>query len=432
MIVLLISVSLARAELPIDEEPIRYRNTTATDRIAKLQKQVQSGEVRLKHSGDERGYLASVLQALKIPVESQTLVFSKTSFQHTRIAPKTPRALYFNDDVYVGFVRGGDVLEFAAVDPQLGAVFYIMDNQPDEKPEFQRQTDTCTQCHVSGKTKDVPGLMLRSVFPDRAGYPVFSAGAYLTDQTSPFKERWGGWYVTGTHGDQRHMGNMIVSSALNRPESADLEAGANRTSLKGLVDTAPFLTSTSDIVALMVMEHQSQMHNLITSANYQARIGRHYDLGMNKAFNEPLDRVSQSTRSRINSAAEKLVAYMLFSEETKLTAPVVGSPEFVRAFSQNARRDAQGRSLRDFDLKTRLFKYPCSYLIDSEAFEGLPPLVKERMYERLKEILTGQDKHAEYAHLSSDDRRAILEILVATKPNLPADWKSLVKSETSR
>ena len=413
----------AFGELPIDQDPINYRTSTATDPVAKLQAKLARGEVKLKHDGDRQGYLKSVLEALKVPAESQTLVFSKTSFQHSRIAPKTPRALYFNDDVYIGWVQGGDVLEIAAVDPRLGATFYLLDQEPAAKPEFQRQTDTCIQCHISGKTKDVPGFMLRSVYTDRIGYPVFSAGGFVTDQTSPLKERWGGWYVTGKHGEQRHMGNVVVTNQAH-PERLDFEAGANRTDLEGLVDTWPYLSRGSDLVALMVFEHQVTMHNLITFAGYQTRIGRHYDGEMNRAFGEPAERVTDSTKGRMKDAASKLVEYMLFSDEARLTAPVEGSSTFATEFAARGPRDRKGRSLRDFDLKTRLFKYPCSFLIYSEAFDALPTLMKEQVYQRLHDVLTGKNKRPEFAHLTDADRRAILEILLDTKPGLPDAWKS--------
>ena len=87
--------------------------------------------------------MESVLKALDVPTESQVLVFSKTSFQASRIVPRLPRALYFNDHVSVGFVRGGDVLEIASVDPKQGVIFYTLDQQPAEKPQFLLQTDNC-------------------------------------------------------------------------------------------------------------------------------------------------------------------------------------------------------------------------------------------------------------------------------------------------
>ena len=423
MVIVVATATLARAELPIDREPINYHTAPATDPIARLQVRLDRGEIKLKHDDEGPGYLKSVLDALGVSATSQTLVFSKTSFQHTRIAPRTPRALYFGDDVYVGYVKAGDALEFAAVDPKLGATFYLLDQEPKRRPKFVRQADACLQCHHSSKTQDVPGHLVRSVFPDEGGMPLFGAGSFVTDQASPLKERWGGWYVTGTHGAQRHMGNVVVADR-DHPERLDVEAGANRVDLKGLVDTWPYLTEYSDIVALMVIEHQTQLHNRITLAGYQARLGRYYDEGLNKALNQPIDAVSASTQSRIKSYAEGLVKAMLFVDEARLTAPVEGTSGFAAQFTSRGPRDRRGRSLRDFDLKTRLFKYPCSYLIYSEAFDALPKPTKDHVYLRLREVLTGQDTSRDFAHLGTDDRRAILEILRETKIGLPDDWKA--------
>ncbi len=410
----------SRADLPIEGEPILYHTAAVHDPVAKLQERLDRGEVKLDRT-ESHGYLEAVLEQLGVPRSSQTLVFSKTSFQHSRISPRQPRALYFNDDTYVGWVQGGDMLEIATVDPKQGAVFYLLDQRPSDSPAFLRQTDTCLQCHQSSKTQDVPGLLVRSVYPDRAGLPVFRAGSFVTGHESPMEERWGGWYVTGTHGAQRHMGNVIVQDPAN-PERLDREAGANRKDLSGLVDTWPYLTGHSDIVALMVLEHQTQMHNFITLAGYQTRLATYYEAGINKALGRPADAMSDSTRRRIESAAEKLVRYLLFVDESPLTAAVEGTSGFAQEFASRGPRDRRGRSLRDLDLTHRLFKYPCSYLIDSEAFNALPAPAKDHVYHRLHQILTGKDQSPEFAHLSHDDRSAILEILRDTKHDLPAEW----------
>ncbi len=407
----------SRAELPIEREPIRYADSKPTDPIARLQARIDAGSERLAFDEEGTGYLASVLRALGVSKTSQTLVFSKTSFQHTRIAPRTPRAVYFSDDVYVGWCQGGDVVEVAAVDPKLGATFYILDQEKVRKPRFQRQTDLCIQCHMSSKTKDVPGHLVRSIYPDRRGYPIFSAGGHVTDATSPLKERWGGWYVTGQHGDQRHMGNAILEDA-DHPENLDVESGANLDDLKRKVDTTPYLAGTSDIVALMVMEHQTQAHNVITAAGYDARMADLYDKGINEALGRPAGTVSDSTKSRIRSHAENIVQAFLFCNEAKLTAPITGNSGFVEQFAERGTRDKQGRSLRDFDLKTRLFRYPCSYLIESEAYRSLPQPVRDRVALRLREILEDRDHTEPFAHLSTQDRRNILQILEETNPDI--------------
>lgn len=403
----------ARGDLPIEGEPIKYLSTPATDPVAWLQSRIEKGEVVLKHERD-RGYLKSVLEALDISPKSQALVFSKTSFQHTRISPKAPRALYFNDEVYVGWVQHGDVLEVASVDPSLGAVYYLLDQAPADRPAFSRETHACLQCHHSSKTQDVPGLLVRSIYPNRGGTPVFSAGAFVTSHESPLRERWGGWYVTGIHGAQRHMGNVVLQG--ENPDNLDREAGANVIDLNALLDTTPYLTPHSDIVALMVLEHQTQAHNALIRAGFETRIALRQEAEINRSLGRPAGAVSESTRHRIDSYTEKLVRAILFVDEAPLTAPIAGTSGYAEQFAARGPRDPKGRSLRDFDLKRRLFKYPCSYLIYSEAFDALPAEAKEQVYRRLREVLTGQDKSPDFAHLSPDDRLAILEILRATRP----------------
>jgi hypothetical protein len=412
----------ARGELPIEQEPINYLTAPVADPVSRLQDRIGRGEVALKHRGAQ-GYLKSLLEQLGISPESQALVFSKTSFQAPRISPRMPRAIYFNDDTYVGWVRGGDYLEIATIDPKLGPVFYLLDQEETERPVFERQTHSCLQCHQSSKTQEVPGLVVRSVYPGRTGTPIFSAGSFVTGHDSPLSERWGGWYVTGTHGRQRHLGNVVFKD-VSDPAKLVLEEGANVTDLNGLVDTGPYPSDHSDIAALMVLEHQTQMHNAITAAGYHARIAMHQEEEINKALGRPAGSVSASTARRINSPVEKLVRYLLFSGETRLTDPIEGTSGFAAQFAARGPRDGRGRSLRDFDLQTRMFRYPCSYLIYSEAFDALPKAAKDQAYRRLREVLTGQDQTPAFAHLSADDRRAILDILTETKPDLPDDWKA--------
>ncbi len=173
------------------------------DPVANLQKRIDARKVRLEYD-QQHGYLASVLRELKISTASQTLVFSRTSFQARLISPKHPRALYFNDDVHVGWVPRGEVLEIASTDPQLGPVFYTLEQRKTERPAFVRQNDACLQCHASSMTRDTPGYIVRSVFADATGQPLLRNGTFLIDQESPLKERWGGWYVSGHHGAAAH------------------------------------------------------------------------------------------------------------------------------------------------------------------------------------------------------------------------------------
>jgi hypothetical protein len=404
-------------ELPYEREPIAYLTGPVDDPIARLDARLARGEVTLERD-KERGYLPALLGLLGVSPTSQVLVFSKTSFQHTRISPQAPRALYFGDDVYVGMVKGGDYLEVSAVDPKQGAVFYLLDQRDTTAPRFERQTHACLACHSSAKTQGVPGHLVRSVFPDTSGQPVYNAGSFLTDHTSPMNERWGGWYVTGEDGGQEHLGNGVVRDR-SHPEQLDNGQGADLADLKGKITTRPYLTPYSDIVALMVLEHQTQAHNRITAASYHARLASHYDAGINKALGRPEDYVSETSRRRIDRAADDLADYLLFADEPRLAAPVAGTSGFADSFSSQGKRDAQGRSLREFDLKTRLFQYPCSYLIDSESFNNLPGPIKQRVYARMVDVLTGKVQGPKFAHLDDETRRATLEILRATHEGFP-------------
>ncbi|GAB4136326.1 MAG: hypothetical protein Tsb009_03280 [Planctomycetaceae bacterium] len=411
----------ANSQDSLDRPPIEYHKTTPDNAISRLNQKLASGKVKLTFD-DQQGYLKSILAALKIPISSQTLVYSKTSFQPQWISPRTPRALYFSDDLYVGWVQGGSDLEFSVADAKLGTAYYTLSQDRDNPPRFVRRTHRCLQCHHSSRTLNIPGHLVRSVYPTATGLPIYSAGTYLTKDSSPFKERWGGWYVTGQHGAIRHLGNQIVKT-VEHANQLDLNSGANVLDLSKRFDTSAYLSGHSDIVALMVLQHQTNLHNTLIKASFETRIALHSQAGLNKFFKRPASYRSDSTKRRIASVAEKVVRQMLFSEEAPLTSAIRGSSSFSREFPTSGPRDKRGRSLRDFDLKTRLFRYPCSYLIYSESFEKLPAECKAVVYRRLWEVLSGADQSKPFAHLTKQDRDNIREILLATKTTLPGYWK---------
>ena len=397
------------------------------DPVARLQKQLESGAVRLDHNG-RNGYLDSVLRQLEIPPSSQSLVFSKTSFQRDRISPSNPRAIYFDDNTYVGWVRGGDVLELAATDAQRGTIFYTLDQRKPASgavPSFKRETHSCFQCHASAMTRDTPGLLVRSVYPDASGLPLLPAGTFLTTRQSPWSQRWGGWYVTGTYGEMRHMGNSVVTNEAQPDTSLDRAAGANVTDLSKKFDPSAYPQPGSDVVALLVLEHQAGTHNVMARSAEQARAALRDEQAMNKALGRSDTGRSEGAIARIEAAGEALVRQLLFVDEPALTDRVEGTSSFAADFESKGPRDAMGRSLRDLDLKRRLFRYPLSYLIYSESFDALPDELKLHVYRRLWEVLSSDDDTGDFAHLKRSQRRTIVRILAETKKGLPAYWKVL-------
>lgn len=412
----LLPARAGRQQQPQEHPAIDYRQGVSNDAVARLQRQLDSGALKLEYS-EPRGYLDSVLKHLGVPASSQGLVFSKTSFQLHRIMPSNPRAIFFNDETYVGWVRGGDVLELAAVDHKLGGVFYILEQEKVTQPRIRRN-DECLQCHVTNGTRNVPGFMVRSVYPDARGYPIAPLGGFITNQTSPLKERWGGWYVSGAHGAERHLGNQRFDEKGGDYNPAQL-ASQNVTNLEPRFNTLNYLTPHSDIVALMVLEHQTQMHNLLTRLSYETRMALRDQEVINEALGRPADELSDGAKRRMARAVDDALKYLLFAGETRYASPIKGASNFAQEFSSLGPKDRQGRSLRDLDLRRRLFRYPCSYLIYSEAFDALPPPALDQLYRQLWLVLTGQSQDKEFAAITPEERKAVLEILRETKKNLP-------------
>lgn len=390
--------------VPFDEEGFSYSKVEPTGPVPRLMQRIDKGEVKLRFDPDT-GYLPALLEALKIPRSSQGLVFSKSSLQRDRISPSTPRALYFNDDVYLGYIPGAPIMEITSVDPKLGGVFYSLEQKPAEKPKFIR-TEQCLECHASAKTMGVPGHIVRSFTTDEAGSVDLTAGLSVVNHRTPLPERWGGWYVTGLHGKQTHRGNLIGAAAFARQEKEPNFLG-NQTNLVRFFDTSRYPVGTSDIVALMVLEHETHMHNFLTRLNYEST--------------QMLQRYGHIRY--LGSILDAFMKYLLFVEEAPIASPIQGSAEFAAVFQSGGPKDAQGRSLRELDLQTRLFKYPCSFLIHSDAFEGLPKETKSAIYQRLWDILNARNTRPEFQKLDKASRDAIREILAATKRDLPKYWK---------
>ncbi len=407
-----------------EQPPIQYSTTTPRDAISVLKSKISSGSLRFE--GDERQVLRTLLKALNISESSQLLVFSKTSLQRDRIDPSHPRALYFNDEVYVGWCPGG-LAEVAAIDPILGPVFYKFDPKlPKNEPGFERDPD-CLRCHGGAFIRDIPALLARSVYTDETGEPMTALGAELVDSTTPFEQRYGGWYVTGLHGTNLHRGNLVLPD--NRPPSThDLARGANLNSLAGRFDARPYLRDSSDLVALLVFEHQITVQNSLTRANQRCLSLMAYQQGVQRDLKH---RVStepefESVEKGFADAVEQVLDALLSKDEALFpSGGVKGVGGFTQDFGRHTRTgNAASPSLKDLDLQNRLFKYRCSYLIQSSVFENLQPSLRKRVLRRLGRILTDPSTDRRYAYLESQEREIIRRIVLRTVPDLPPNWKS--------
>jgi hypothetical protein len=398
----------------LDHPAIQYHTRPTTELVANLNRKLIEGTNQLKFD-HAQGYLRSVLDALNIPIESQIVPFSKTSVQAYRITPKSPRTLFFNDSVTVGWVRGG-FIEVAAEDPVQGVIFYTLHQESADKTQFKRD-DECLVCHESLNSVGVPGMLVRSVMTAPDGNLLPWLGNTVTDHRTPMAQRWGGWYVTGNSGSIRHLGNIMVTDTAN-PESAVTGQRLNLESLKGKFDTDAYVSPYSDIVALMVFEHQMHMTNLLTRVGWEVRFALYHDQQKNNADDQ--DATNQpELAALLRDHAKELVDYMLFVDEAPLGDKIRGTSGYSEKFSGEGPFDSKGRSLRQFDLDHRLMRYPCSYMIYSAAFDALPEEAKDAIYNRMWQVLSGKEKDKKYARLSRPDRQAIADILRETKRGLP-------------
>lgn len=385
---------------------IGYSTKRPAGRIARLVQRLANGGAALEFDAAS-GYVAALLRELDIDPSSQLLVFSKTSLQSGLVSPEMPRAIYFNDDTYVAFIPGAESFEVASMDPDLGPTFFAVEQRAGDGFPLERQLNHCLRCHDSYSLTGggVPRFILGSGYIDTRGELVSHEAWILTDQSTPLRNRWGGWYVSGQHGDVQHLGNLIVSDASELSNLDELRVG-NLDDLQALLDTSRYLTPYSDIVALLVIEHQIDVQNALTRVNYAVR-----------ALIHEAAAGSAPPPERLREIVEPLVDALLCVGEAALTDTVRGTSGFGERFQARGIRDSKGRSLRDLDLTTRLFRYPMSYLVYSEAFEALPDAAKEAIYDRLAEVLRGSDRSEAFSHLSADDREAIFEILRDTKPD---------------
>jgi hypothetical protein len=398
--------------------PINYSASKPQEAVTVLKSKIASGKISLGHDGRE--IVQSLLRELHIPVESQLLVFSKTSFQRARIRPEHPRALYFNDSCYIGWVPSG-LIEVVAIDPVLGPIFYSLDPEvalKEPSNSIMRDAD-CLRCHGGNFIRGIPGVFARSVFPDDKGEPLLRFGSEVVDFRTPFTNRWGGWYVTGKHGNALHRGN-VTATEQGEQLVVDFKPGANITNLSRFFETDQYLTNSSDIVALMVFEHQLEMQNSLTRASLNSRRMLDYQKTLQRELKEPIteEPVYESVKSVIESSSRELVDNLLFKDEALLPEGIEGAPWFQTVFSASAPRAGDGSSLKDLLIHGHLFKNRCSYLIYSDSFKRLPKPFMKRVQERLASALSARNPDPRYAYLAPDERSRIRRILRDTCPDL--------------
>ena len=373
-----------------EKPPHNYWERPLKDRFTQIKAALETGKLPLDRSS-EKVFVTSLLKALNISPATQTLVYSTTSLQLRSISPRNPRALYFNEDIYVGWVPGGQI-EIASIDPDLGGIYYIFDVPRLSGPIKVERSSRCFNCHAEFEIGRIPGLLLKSVIPGPGGGSLESFRSDETGHIIPFRDRFGGWHLTGKHGITQHLGNMVGELSPN-----GLKKYPNPPGKQFRWETYP--VASSDVLAHLLQEHQVGFVNRAIKATYDTR----------SALTEG------DAKEVVNKYAESLTRYLLFTDEVPLPeGGIEGDQSLKEHFLKNARKSAQGNSLREFDLRTRLFKYRCSYMVHSAAFEGLPPPLKEQIILRLKIALDVSRKSPVSLHLRDSEKQSIHRILNST------------------
>jgi hypothetical protein len=407
-------------------DAIGYFTKTPTNKVERLHTAIREGKNPLTYDA-KFGYLPSLLRTLGINISTQSMVFSKTSLQIAHISPSNPRALYFSDDIYIGYIPGSDIIEISVADPVLGAVFYTFKNRGSGAPAFNRQTYECLQCHDGALTSGVPGHTVRSVHPYPDGQVDFSSGTHIISDATPHSERFGGWWVTGKHLALNHEGNSFVrgSGGMDNP------LRANRTPEKlpaGMIDLKDYMAGTSDVVAQLILQHQTVVHNRITAVTYSTTLALADDASIGEALGNKPGELLGSTLSRIRNSSDSLLETMFFVDEAPFPAPIDGAKRTMLDFVKQGPRDANQQTLRQLDLRTRLFRYRLSFLVHSAGFKQLPIQARSYCWIRIKAALTNTNDRLT-TKLDPSERKTIHEILQATEPeyrDAPADigqWK---------
>ena len=405
LLILFLLPTFAVAQLPYERDypAINYKDSETNDAVSLLFADITSGRIQLEHRS-ERGYLESLLTLLNIDDSSQLLVFSKTARKSRFVTPETPRALYFNDEVYVGYLPDTNTLEIAAMDPTLGPVFFDIPQDVERPLELNRETSRCLRCHdsMSNTGSGTPRFMVSSRLVDSNGEISSHEVSVIMQNSTPLNQRWGGWYVTGLHGEQETMGNLMFEGRAKSVSEIDLLASGNKTDLRGLFNTAPYLSDHSDIVALLVIQHQIEVQNTMTRATWD--------------YLQLMAEEGAVNTEKVAELAKPVLDALFMKNEAALGDQILGLSGFTEYFQNIGPFDNSRRSLRDLDLNARVFKYPLSYLIYTDSFAAMPETLHNYLIEMIYQVLSSDADHIGYAHLDVETRAAILEIVNATVP----------------
>ncbi|MDG2090642.1 MAG: hypothetical protein P8J61_05980 [Gammaproteobacteria bacterium] len=405
LLILFLLPTFAVAQLPYkrDYPAINYKDSETNDAVSLLFADITNGRIQLEHRS-ERGYLESLLTLLNIDDSSQLLVFSKTARKSRFVTPETPRALYFNDEVYVGYIPDTNTLEIAAMDPTLGPVFFDIPQDVERPLELNRETSRCLRCHdsMSNSGSGTPRFMMSSRLVDSNGEIASHEVSVIMQDSTPLNQRWGGWYVTGLHGEQETMGNLMFEGSATSVSEIDLLASGNKTDLRGLFNTAPYLSDHSDIVALLVIQHQIEVQNTMTRASWD--------------YLQLMAEEGAVNTEKVAELAKPVLDVLFMKNEAPLGDQILGLSGFTEYFQNIGPFDNSRRSLRDLDLNARVFKYPLSYLIYTDSFAAMPEALHNYLIEMIYQVLSSDADHIDYAHMDVETRAAILEIVNATAP----------------
>ena len=414
LLILTLSTVSARAQFfnDFDQPPHDYWTAQMSDPMTRLLAKVDRGE---KVISEEPGLplVRRLLKELSIPVESQVLVFSRTSLQRGNVSPANPRAIFFNEETYLGWMPEGRI-EIASSDPERGSVFFFQRKLDDRRGKLFARDRVCIQCHAGSATNFLPGLLARSVYPDGRGRSLKSVDSFeRVGHHVPLDDRWGGWYVTGGHDELHHMGNAIASRNERGLELTRNDAVGQK-GLKHSFNVSKYPVATSDVTALLVLDHQVSMHFKLMEASYIARQAIHD--ASRKGQENSIDS-QESVARALSLAVEQVVNHLLFADETPIGGKSTrGDGVFVKSFLSRRVADRKGRSLRDFNLEDRMFRYRCSYMIHSRSFSGLPGALRKSIFHRLNEVLASKTPLKDYDYFVPGERSAILEILNETLP----------------